>query len=66
MTPEQATLAAMKPSKGLANMLRRAGYEVPLNQLETIRLAREVIGSTRAVSWVDSFKAAGRTTLADK
>ena len=62
MTPEQATLAAMKPSKGLANMLRRAGYEVPPNQLETIRLAREVIGSTRAVSWVDSFKAAGMTS----
>ena len=62
MTPEQATLAAMKPSKGLANMLRRAGYEVPPNALDAVRLARDVIGSTGAAGWWDSFSRTGLTS----
>lgn len=66
MTPEQATLAAMKPSKGLAGVLLRAGHEVPPNALEAVRLARDVIGSTGAAGWWDSFSTTGRTTLADK
>ena len=43
MTPEQATLAAMKPSKGLAGVLLRAGHEVPPNALEAVRVLRAVI-----------------------
>ena len=66
MTPEQATLAARRPSKGLAGVLLRAGYEVPHNALEAVRLARDVIGSTGAAGWWDSFITTGRTTLTDK
>lgn len=66
MTPEQATLAAMKPSKGLAGVLLRAGHEVPPNALEAVRLARDVIGSTGGSGWWQSFNATGRTTLSDK
>lgn len=66
MTPEQSRLLDMKPSKGLAGVLLRAGYKVPPNALDAIVLARNVIGSTGAAGWWDSFSATGRTTLSDK
>ena len=62
MTPEQTTLAAMKPSKGLAGVLLRAGHEVPPNALDAVRLARDVIGSTGGAGWWDSFSRTGLTS----